>query len=1075
MKKYLSKTFLLGFVLLFLGFLIPEVKAQTVVITGKVTSQTTGDPLIGATVAEMDKDGRFIGGVVTDISGNYAIKMKDVNNNLSFSYIGYNAKKEIPGTKNSINISLQEQVNEISEVVISATKNVNTGTFNMDRTRITTAVSTISMKEMTDIQSNSVVDQLQGRISGVDIVAESGEPGAGMSVRIRGTSSLNSTSQPLIVINGIPFETKVDQSFDFGSADEQQYAALIGVSTEDIEEISVLKDAAATAQYGSRAANGVLLILTKRGARGAAVFNYSYKGTLGIQPLGFPMLNGDQYSTLMKEELLAVNNRTNYDQINSNPDYIYYNLYNKNVNWVKEITQPGWINEHNFSVSGGGEKASYRVSSGLKSEQGTTMGSGSKLFTARAILDYNISDKLRISSELSFSHGTVNRSYGGILDLALRKMPNMSIYELDTEGNSTGTYYTPVNAFQGTGTSYYNPVAMAKLAVNEATNNRITPVFRINYKITRTLEYDAIVNFDMSNDQTVNFIPEAAIGAAWTSASSNKASLNNSEFYVIHTQNRLVWKPSLGSKHSLYVGAKFETDDKISQGYSAVTSNTPSGLLQTPIVSSRMEGEGNSLSSSFSENRTLASNFDFNYQFLDRYIISGGFRAEGNSKYGDKYKYGVFPSVSLKWIISRESFLKQFTFINELSIRGSYGVNGNSPSFNYGKYNTYSTYGYNYIDVRPVYPSTIELVKLKWETVTQKNVGFNLTMFDNRVNADVEVYIKSTKDMLNSNTAIPSSSGFATLPFMNLGDIDNKGMEISLMTTVVKTGDFKMDLNFNVSRNINLIKRISSAMDVEDGDPLTTGSGGYLKRIQENNPIGSFYGYLSEGVYSTSADLFARDANGNIINDIDGTPKLMRFNNSRNFQVGEARYVDLNHDGNINRMDVVYLGNANPLLFGGVGTNLRYKNFSFNIFFNFRYKQKVVNLARMATESMSNYDNQNTSVLRRWRVEGDVTDVPKAYYNSPVNNLASNRFLEDASFMRMKSVTLKYTLPRAFVNKVKFKNAYLYFTGQNLLTFTHYLGPDPETGQSDNWKSLGYDSNKTPRSKQFTIGVNVTF
>lgn len=1075
MKKYSNRTIFLWCVLSFLIVFAPELQAQITVINGKITSKANGEPLIGASVAEMDKDGRFITVAITDVNGDYALRMKNTSNTISISYIGFIGTKLSPGTRTTLNIALEEQTSEIGEVVVSATRTFNTGELSIDPMRVTTAISTIAIKDISDFQANSVVDQLQGRISGVDIVAESGEPGAGMSIRIRGTSSLNSNSQPLIVINGVPFETRVDGSFDFASADEQAYAALIGVAAEDIENISVLKDAAATAQYGSRAANGVLLINTKRGSRGAAIFNYSFKGTLGIQPKGFPMLNGYQYATLIKEELLNVNNRTNYEQINFNPDYVNYNLYNKDVNWVDEIIQPGWINEHNFSVSGGGEKASYRVSTTYKGETGTTKGSGSKLFTVRAILDYYISDKLRISSELAYSRGNVDRSYSGIIDLAKRKMPNMSIWELDDEGNSTGAYYTPVDAFQGSGTTYYNPVAMANLAVNNVVNNRISPIFRLTYKPTKTLGYDAIVSFDMSNDQSVSFVPEQALGAAWTNANANKATLGNSEFYVVHTENRLVWNPKLPEKHSLYLGGKFETDSKVSQGYTVVTSNTPSGMLKIPIVVSRMEGEGNSLSSSYSEARMLGLNFTFNYQYLDRYIVSGGIRSEGNSKFGDKYRYGTFPSVALKWIASREKFMEQYEFIDELSFRFSYGVNGNAPGFNYGKYNTYSTYGYNYIDIRPVYPSTIELVKLKWETVIQKNFGFNLTMFDEKVNADVEFYTKSTKDMLNANTSIPSSSGFSTLTYLNLGDIDNKGIEVSILTTLYQSEKVKVDFNFNISRNINLIKRITNAMDVEDGNPLTTGSGGYLKRIQEDNPIGSFYGYEYDGVYSTSAELYARDENGEIIYDIDGNPKYMRFNNSRNFAVGEARYIDQNHDGNINRMDVIYLGNANPLLFGGFGPNVTYKNWQLNIFFNYRYLQKVVNLARMSTESMTNYDNQSTAVLRRWRTEGDITDIPKAYYNSPVNNLASDRFLEDASFLRMKYLTLRYNVPRDIVSKIKAKNAYVYFTGQNLLTFTKYLGTDPETGQSDNWKSLGYDSNKTPRSRQYTIGVNLSF
>lgn len=1073
-KKYI----VCGLSLVILLLTSPAVYSQSnsTVIKGMVSSASDGLGLLGATVAEIDKDNRIIKGVITDFNGNYVINVSSTANRLQFSFIGHTSQTlSIPAGKKVLNITLEESSQALDEVVIEANKIVNTGEFNISSERVATAMQTISAKEISESVSSSVVDQLQGQLSGVDIVAASGEPGAGMSIRIRGTSSLNASSDPLIVINGIPFATSVDDSFDFGSADEDEYASLIGVSPDDIDEISVLKDAAATAQYGSSAANGVLLIKTKRGSRGKAVFSYTYKGTLGIQPDGIPMLNGDQYSTLIKDVYLTNKNMNASDQINYNPDYELYDHYNKNIDWVDEITQRGTINEHNFSISGGGEKATYRISSSYKDQVGTTIGSANKLFTMRSIMDYNISDKLRISTELAYSHGDLDKSYSGIRALALVKMPNQSIYELDEDGNSTGVYFTPVDAFQGSGSTYYNPVAMANLSRWNVQNNRITPTFRLTYKPIRSLTYDAIVAYDANNNSTSKFIPEEAMGISWTSANANKSTSSDSEFFVFRTENRLTWSPTLGDKHSLYFGGKFITYDKTSQGYSVTTTNSPSWELQSPVVPSLIQGSGGSISSSFTRNTNIGINLMFNYQFLDRYILSGGVRWEGNSRFGSEYRYGNFPSVAGKWIISKEKFLRDQEWIDEFSIRASYGVNGNSPSFNYGSYNTYTTYNYDYIDVRPAYPSSIELKGLKWETIVQQNLGFNLEFFKHRINADVEFYKKQTRDMLTKNTSIPTTSGYSKLNFLNLGDIDNQGWEVSVMSKVIKKKNFRLDFNFNVSRNQNTITRLTDAMVTEAGNPLTTGSGGYLKQIQEGNPIGSFYGYRSLGVYSRSEDLYARDANNNIIYDINGDPKMMMFNNKTQFSAGDAKYEDINHDGNINRLDVVYLGNANPLLYGGFGPNLTYKAFQLNVFFNFRYKQDVINIARMNTESMDDEDNQSTAVLRRWRFEGDETDIPRAAYGSAVNTLASDRFLEDASFLRMKYITLRYNVPKAIVNKYKLSKLSFYVTGQNLLTFTEYTGSDPETGSSSDWTKLGYDTNKTPRSQQYTFGMNVTF
>ena len=1081
--KYRSYSYVLMVVcVLFSAF---SLSAQTQIsVSGTVISESDGQPLTGATIAEKDKNNRIINGVVADFNGNYAIKMHDANNVLTFSYIGFITKEITVGGRTTIDIGLKEDVAELDAIIVRGTKKVFTGEFEMDKRRIATAMETISTKEISETASSGIVDQLQGRLSGVDIVANSGDPGAGLSIRIRGTSSLNASSEPLIVINGVPFETQIDTGFDFSTADEDQYASMIGVSPDDISEISVLKDAAATAQYGSRAANGVLLIKTKRGAKGKARFSYSYKGRTSKQPDGIPMLNGDQYSTLIKDELIATNtNLADSNPIAYNPDYELYELYNKNVNWLDEITQRGHTNEHFLSVSGGGEKSSYRVSGSYKNQLGTTVGSAFKLFTTRAILDYNISDKITIASELSYSHGSLDRSYAkdnslgqaNLRSLALVKMPNQSIYQVDENGNLTDQYFTPENSFQGNGVTYYNPVAMARLSRNNTENNRITPVFRFSYKPNKHFDFRSIISFDINVDKKSQFVPEEAIGAAWTNSGANRSTFDDGEFFVMRTDNKLIWMPELGEKHSFLSSFSFQTFEKTSQGYVSVASNSPTSDIQTPIANIRIEGSGNSLESTFEQNTTLAANFAFNYQYLDRYILSGGIRSEGNSKFGSNYRNGTFPSVAAKWILSSEPFMESADFVDEIGIRASYGVNGNSPGTNYGSYNTYTTYNYTYLDEPAVIPSSMELTDLRWETVIQKNLGVTYSFFNRRVSGDLEFYQKDTKDLLTKNTAIPTTSGFSRIPYLNLGDISNQGIEFSVRTKIIDNEDFGLDFNFNVARNRNVVKRITEAQVAEAGNPLTTGPGGYLKRIQEGNPIGSFYGYRYLGVFSSQEDLVARDGNGDIIYDLNGEPKNLVFNNGKEFQPGEAMYEDVNKDGNINELDVVYLGNANPLLFGGFGPNIRYKNFQLNAFFNFRYDQKLMNIARMNTESMDDFDNQSTAVLRRWRFEGDETDIPRAILNSPVNTLGSDRFMEDASFLRMKYITLRYNLPKPFINKLNFTNASVYVTGTNLLTFTKYSGVDPEGGISNDWQELGYDAEQTPRSKQITVGINLSF
>lgn len=1081
--KYKYKSYSYVLIVIFTLFSLNKMNAQSkrIIITGVITSSSDSEPMVGATVAEKDSNNRIIKASLADFNGNYSIEVSDPNNVITFSYVGYVTQSITPGDKRVINVQLSGDVDELEAVEVRAVKKVFNGDFEMDRRRIATAISTISTKEISETSPSNVVDQLQGRLSGVDISTASGEAGAGFSIRIRGTSSLNSTSEPLIVINGIPLETEVDALFDFGSADEQQYAALIGVSPNDIEEISVLKDAAATAQYGSRAANGVLLIKTKRGAKGKAQFSYSYRTSISEQPEGIPLLNGEQYSTLIKDENIATNNTDNLEQVEFDPTYEFFDLYNDDVNWLDEITRTGVQNEHFLGVSGGGEKSTYRISSTYKDQVGTTVGNQFTNFNTRAILDYNISDKIQISSELSYTYGDLDRPYlgtspkRGIRELALLKMPNQSIYQLDEEGNPTDLYFTPQNAFQGNGIEYYNPVAMANLAKYNIINNRIIPTFRFRYKPSKTFDYRSYITFDINSDQTSIVTPEAAIGADWNNGKANETIFSDAEFFVLRTENKFIYNPSLGDKHSLFTSFTFQTFKKTSQGYGVDASNSPSSDLQTVITPSRIGGNGNGLSSSFTENTTIAANLAFNYQYLDRYILSGGIRREGNSKFGSNFRYGSFPSVAGKWIISQEPFMESVEFVDELGLRASFGVNGNSPRFNYGQYNTYTTYNYNYLGERPVIPENMELTDLKWEVVTQKNIGLTYSFFDYRIVGDLEFYKKDTKDFLSPNVPIPSSSGFSRIPFLNLGDLSNEGFEFSMDAKVVKTKNFELGLNFNIARNTNLVTRISDNQQTQSGNPLTTGAGGYLKQIQEGNPIGSFYGYRYLGVYSTQDDLIARDENGDVIKDLNGVPKTMLFNNGKEFAAGEARYEDINKDGNINELDVVYIGNANPLLYGGFGTKIKYKNFQFVPFFNFRLKQKVINLARMELESADSFNNQSTAVLRRWRFEGDETDIPRAILNSPVNTLGSDRFLEDASFIRLKTVTLRYNFAKSFAEKLHLNSAMFFITGTNLLTFTEYSGPDPEAGVGGDWDDIGYDDSQAPRAKQVTVGLNLTF
>ena len=421
--------------------------------------------------------------------------------------------------------------------------------------------------------------------------------------------------------------------------------------------------------------------------------------------------------------------------------------------------------------------------------------------------------------------------------------------------------------------------------------------------------------------------------------------------------------------------------------------------------------------------------------------------------------------------------MKKFTSLDDLSFTFSYGGSGNSPKAYYAYYSTYGTNSFSYLGTKGVYPSSMELSNYRWENVVQTDVGLRLSMFKGDFTVDADVYRKRTNDMLFSGLGISTLSGFDNID-MNVGTMDNQGWEITLNSTIVKKKDFLVQFNFNIARNTNIIRKISEFYPMEGGDLSQNGQ--YQVIVRPNNPFGSFYGYKYEGVYKDKDATIARDKEGNKIYDPQGNPIQMKFyypSVGYEFQPGDAKYEDVNHDGNINYQDVVLLGDANPLFTGGFGTTFKYKNLRLSTYFHYRYGNDILNSTRMTTENMYSFNNQSTAVLKRWRKEGDVTNVPRALYGYGYNWLGSDRFIENGSFLRFKSVTLSYSIMKG-IEKIGVRSINMYATLQNLLTWTNYTGQDPEVSfkpRVDKPFAIGYDDSKTPPARSFIFGMTVQF
>ena len=1068
--------------------------AGAVTVQGRVLDQNK-KPLHGVTVAEVDADQRTVRAVTTDVEGNYAIRINNRADSLSFSFIGTETILQPIGSRNTINITMKTTASGLGEVIVLSARRTDNGMMSIKDRDMTTAVSKINAKEMEEMQAASIDQALQGRLPGVDITANSGDPGAGMQIRIRGTSSINSSNDPLIVVDGMPYETQIPADFNFGTADELGYASLLNIAPTDIKEITILKDAAATAVWGSRAANGVLLITTKRGAVGKPVLTYTFKGSIAKQPDAIPMLTGDQYSSLIPEEYMNRNgtplNTQTIKEFQYDPnDPYWYNNYSKNTNWIDAITKTGWTQDHNISMTGGGEKARYYTSLGYFQQQGTTIGTNLTRISTRINLDFNVSTRIKFRSDLSFSHTDNDRNYADNLrEIAYKKMPNMSVYEYDEFGNRTPNFFSPASNIQGQfggidiknkiiGT--VNPVAMATDARYNNTTERITPHFNLQYSILKNILQAVFdIQFDINNTKNKSFLPQTATGRPWTETSVNRTYDGDVDVFNVQTKTSLIYTPKLKSeKHSVMSSLIFFTYDNKSVSQEARTSNTASSILNDPSAPSRTQSADLALASGTWQTRSLGATFSTQYSFLDRYIINVGLRGDGNSRFGPDFRYGLFPSVSTRYRLSGEPFMKSFEkWVDDLSFRASYGISGNAPRKDYTFYNTYSNFDWGYLGQAAVYPSNIELKNLRWETVTGLNVGVNLIMFKNRLNLDVEMYKNRTNNLFFNDLQISSFTGFNTVD-MNVGTMDNQGLEIGLNVTPYKSKNLTIDLNFNIARNQNIIREISPFYPTEKGN--ITANGQYKTYMQVNNPFGSFYGFKYLGVYKDADATIAKGADGKPIFSPDGQAVPMRFNypaTDYTFKAGDAMYEDINHDGNINYMDVVYLGNSNPKFSGGFGASATVKSgLKITAFFNYRVKYEIVNGTKLSTSNMYGYDNQSTAVLRRWRQPGDVTDIPRALFGSGYNSLGSSRYVEDASFLRFRTLTVRYTVPQSVVSKMKIKNLSFYITTENLFTRTNYTGQDPEVSQrgSDPFR-VATDNSMTPPVKTFTLGLTGSF
>lgn len=1118
------------------------ISAQDHRISGTVSDEF--GPVIGCNVIEKDANNRNVNATITDVNGNFQLAIKNPKNKLVVSYVGYKTFSQVIGSQTNFQVQLKD-ANELGTVTVTAKQRFRGDGLSIPKDEVSVATQTMNMDIVDGLAFTSADEALQGQIAGLDIVANSGNLGAGTTMRMRGVTTINGSSEPLIVVNGNIMDVPDAKDTDWSTATEETYSSLLSINVNDIESIDIMKDAAATAIWGARGANGVISIKTKRGKHGKIRIDYNFSLQGNWQPKGYNLLSGDEYTMLMKEELYNPTQNpsatTNINELNYNKSWAEYNNWNDNTDWVKAVTQTGWNQSHGLTISGGGEKAVFRISANYDHQTGTIIKQVLNRFSTRLNLEYYVSDKLKFTTEFPLTYTKNQKSYANILGKALSMAPNMSIYREDGNGIDTNEYYIMLpsaekdeygSSISGTSSLQLksvrdigNPVAIANLAWNNESTYRITPDFRINYYFlgnddhkTR-LDYEGQVYLDIFSKSNPTYCPGSLSTNGWKDNSYNLYTMDDYNSFQFQTRHQLIFTPKFKNEDIAWMMlGRWELTSGTSYGQNVSERKLPLGA-QSPTL----PAEISNMSTSNGEWRSMAGVFSTHLSYKGRYNADFTVRADGTTRFGDNNKWGYFPGMSVRWNISDEPWMKwSRKVLSMLAFRPSWGVNGRTPSSEYLQYAKYAA-GSQYGNGNTLLPSTrvdgLQLSDLKWEKTTSWNLGANLGLFDDMIEADFNYYYKKTKDLLNPGVAISSQTGYTTLAWKNIGSMENKGWEFNITAKkFIKAGKFSMDASFNVAQNFNKITEMDqTVLDGINEDWSADSRGKYFKRIQVGNALGSIFGLRHKGVYQYSYDYLenlrrqgyvmegnekimirnnndlvdylnnrflpagktapiALNRDGKVITGADGKPLRMTYNSkdggeTYKFDGGDVIYEDVNHDGTINSLDMVYLGNSNPKFSGGFGFTFRYGNWSLRTNFVYRTGFKVVNFARMGVEKMYDTTNQSTAVNWRWRKNGDMTEIPRALYNYGYNWLGSDRYVEDASFLRFSYVSLSYDVPKKFLKSVGLNTLRFDLSGQNIFVWSKYSGTDPE--HANNGWNFASDSSQTPRSKSFTLRMRI--
>ena len=1017
------------------------------------------------------------GGVaaVTSATGQFSISVPDANAILVFSMVGFESREvKVPADNTPVTVTLKQISSRLDDIVV-----VGYGT--QRKSDVTGSVAGIKEREIQQAKSVSFMEAMQGRLSGVQVTSSSGEPGSAVNVTIRGTNSFNAGTQPLYVIDGVQIDVNNAEAASSGRGSTSLTNPLAGINPSDITSMEVLKDASATAIFGSRGANGVIVITTKSGKNNSSVLELNTYGGIAWAPKHIPMLGAQDYAYYRFATLTADGNYAidvNNDKVIDFRDQVKDLSGEVSHDWQKEALRHAATQSYNVSYSGGNSRTNFLTSASYLNQQGVLINNKYERYGLLMKINHNATDRLKLGANVNLSHaiGSGVSSNGG------NDVPNyIGLMQMLVMTRPVNAPDPTQLALDPDGGSFSNPLDFANLSYKKSPLSRMLTDINANYRIVNGLNLDARAGAVLTFSKNGEFYPSTV---SWGYPVNGLALLNTSNTTNWYQTTTLTWNKRFAKSHSFTALAGFEVNSYqqeasswIGQGFDVQNINPIDNISTANVLPAPPSTD--------KQRYVRVSQFArINYSFKDKYLLTATLRNDASSKLAEGNKSARFPSIGLAWRASKENFLKNVSAISDLKFRGSFGLTGNERIPPYQSLSTLAPVYYstpNNTASLGFAPNLIANPILTWETTKAFDAGFDLSLLKDRISITADVYLKQTKDLL-LQADVPAQSGFMR-QYQNLGQIDNRGLEVALNTINIRTGNFNWSSNINISMNRNKVVSLGSVSFI----PVTVRGGviSTVGRVIVGQPIGTAYGYVFDGIYQISnfgikttagapvdpSTITSANIASFVYTPNSGVPAM----STRSARPGDKKFKDLNGDGVINDRDRTMISNSNPKHYGGFSNNFTYKNFDLSVLFNWSYGNEVLNLGRSKLEAGQSFFANVTQEYwdNRWLPERPSNEYPILNEQSKLD--VSSYYVEDASFLRLRNMTIGYTLNKsAFLKKIGVSGLRIYATGVNLYTWTNYKGFDPEVAS---YTPLlpGVDNISYPRERSVIFGLNFKF